>query len=312
MASTEIVIITGFLGSGKSTFLKRILEQEQKNGRRVGVLMNELGEISIDSVIVPGGIPIKELLNGCICCSIQGDVTVQIIDMLAEFELDAIYIEATGVAHPMEIVEAVTHLLIASEVTISKIVTTVDAKQWLERFDRRRSVKKLLEEQVRFANVILLNKADLVPTGLIEVAKAQISQINPNGVLVVTKYAAIGSERMFSTADDVMNGEHNRVHVHTDLHVYAVSVRLQKPIDRDSFIGWLNRIPGKVYRAKGILRLTGMEGAQLFQYAYGMPQFQSLPDGEKMEGVFVLIGEELNAQAIERELASMQGMKMVF
>lgn len=234
------------------------------------------------------------------------------MDLLAEHELDAIYIEATGVAHPMEIVEAVTHLLIASEVTVSKIVTTVDIKQWLKRIDARRSVKKLLEEQVRFANIILLNKVDLLPAGLIEAAKEQISQINPNGALVVTKYAAVGTDFLFSPSNDVMNEGYNRIHVHAALNVYAVSVRLQKPFDRDSFIGWLNNMPGKVYRAKGILRWTGMEGTQLFQYAYGMPQFQQLPGGEKMEGVLVLIGEELNAPLIESQLVSMQGMKNVF
>ncbi|WP_054636596.1 GTP-binding protein [Thalassobacillus sp. C254] len=130
--STEIFILSGFLGSGKSTLLRRFLHKEHENGRQIAVLMNELGEKSIDSSVVPASTPLKEMLNGCICCTINGQLSQQLNSLLTEYKLDAIYIEATGAAHPIEIIDACTHPLLAGKVEIKSVLTLVDVKQWKE------------------------------------------------------------------------------------------------------------------------------------------------------------------------------------
>lgn len=123
MRSVEIYILAGFLGAGKTTLLQRIMNEEQVNNRKVAVIMNEMGQVSIDSDAVPKNVPLKELLNGCICCTLSDKLEVQLSELLNQFELDAIYIETTGVAHPVEVLDACLSPLLADKVRIQSIIT---------------------------------------------------------------------------------------------------------------------------------------------------------------------------------------------
>ena len=107
MDKTEVYLLSGFLGSGKTTLLKNLLQEEKLARRKVAVLMNELGNVSIDSDAVDEDIPLKELLDGCICCTIQDKLEAQLQGLLVESKPEVIYIEATGAAHPVEVLDAV-------------------------------------------------------------------------------------------------------------------------------------------------------------------------------------------------------------
>src|SRR5574342_904076 len=107
MQKPEIYILSGFLGSGKTTLLKRLLENEKKKNRKVAVMMNELGKVSIDSNIVEEDVALKELLGGCICCTIQDKLESQLQSLLLNEKPDVIYIETTGAAHPVEVLDAI-------------------------------------------------------------------------------------------------------------------------------------------------------------------------------------------------------------
>lgn len=116
--STEIYILAGFLGSGKTTLLKQLLQDEKENGRKVAVLMNELGKVSIDSDAIDEDIPLKELLDGCICCTIQDKLEGQLQGLLTLEKPDVIYIEATGAAHPVEVLDAVLSPLLLTQLSL--------------------------------------------------------------------------------------------------------------------------------------------------------------------------------------------------
>lgn len=111
---TELIILTGFLGSGKSTWLTKLLQQEKLRGRKTAVLMNELGDYSVDTAIVGEDVPLQELLRGCICCTLKDEVEIQLLNLYMLHQPEVIYIEATGVAHPMEIIDACMSPLIAN------------------------------------------------------------------------------------------------------------------------------------------------------------------------------------------------------
>lgn len=133
LTNVEINILSGFLGSGKTTILKRILETEQREREKVAVVMNEMGQVSIDSDSVPKDTPLKELLNGCVCCTLSDKLESQLSELLNQYDLDAIYIETTGVAHPVEVLDACLSPLLADKVRIHSIITLVDAVFWMDR-----------------------------------------------------------------------------------------------------------------------------------------------------------------------------------
>ena len=114
MGKAEVYLLSGFLGSGKTTLLKHLLQQEKRIDRKVAVLMNELGRVSIDSDAVAEDVPLKELLDGCICCTIQDQLESQIQGLLTEAKPEVIYIEATGAAHPVEVLDGVASPLFRS------------------------------------------------------------------------------------------------------------------------------------------------------------------------------------------------------
>src|SRR3954462_5442785 len=144
MKQTEVYLLSGFLGSGKTTLLKNILQQEKVDERKVAVLMNELGRVSIDSDSIAEDVPLKELLDGCICCTIQDKLEAQLQELLLETEPEVIYIEATGAAHPVEVLDAVVSPIFADRILFKGIITIVDGKQFLNRKILSPQVQQLL------------------------------------------------------------------------------------------------------------------------------------------------------------------------
>ncbi|MEB1806385.1 MAG: GTP-binding protein [Bacillaceae bacterium] len=303
----EIIILSGFLGSGKSTLLKEVIEFEQKNGRRLGVLMNELGDVSIDSAAVPIDTPLKEMLNGCICCTLQGELSLQLSQMLEEYELDLILIEATGAAHPLEILEACTHPTLVSKVEIRCIVTVINAKQWVE---NRLSIKlrKLLIEQVKHADVVLVNKVDQVDENEIAAVLESVKIINTQATISFVTYAKMNLSILYDRVvqSSERSYEVEKAHVHHHLHLRTISFSVNQPIDRVAFLQWLEKIEGQLHRVKGFIYLTETPGLYLFNYAYGMPIFERYASKKKFEPVLVFIGEDLNRGEIEEELGKLQ------
>ncbi|SDH83635.1 CobW family GTP-binding protein [Alteribacillus bidgolensis] len=299
----DIYILSGFLGSGKSTLLARLLEFEQYQGRKLGVIMNEMGEKSIDSAIVPGDVTLKELLNGCICCSLQGTLSSQMKDMADTYELDAIYIESTGAAHLIEVVDACTHLSIVHNVDLKGIVTVVNAKQWLEgRMSGK--LKKLLKEQVKHADAIIVNKIDTIDEiekdGLME----GIRTINPEAVRIPAVFADIDLSRLQSIKRKHTSQEHTHEHYHLHLHTFTVSVK--NPVNRIQLEKKLMEVSGQLYRAKGFVRLDETPGLHLFNYSYGVTMYERCRQQKDYTTELVFIGENLNEEQIKTTVSECQ------
>lgn len=310
----DIYILTGFLGSGKSTLLTQLLQNDHKKERRVGVLMNELGEVSIDSSVVPEGTPLKELLNGCICCTIQGELSLQLKLLLDEHELDVIYIEATGVAHPLDILDACTHPSIARRINIQRVLSLVNAKQWK---DGKMSIKikKLLMEQAKYADCLIVNKQDLLSQKELACVLEELKEINSNAVLFTTTYSRINIENIepSSISYNVIDSKRfiqkvgqSEAHVHNHLHLHSFTFILKAPIDRLKFLTWLRSLPGQIYRAKGFLSLTETPGLFLFNYSYGEPIFERFHNESKPQQVIVIIGEKLHHDRMRKEIIQLQ------
>jgi G3E family GTPase len=189
MKKAEIYILSGFLGSGKTTLLKRLLEDEQKSSRKVAVMMNELGKVSIDSNAVDGDVSLKELLGGCICCTIQDKLEAQLQGLLVEDKPDVIYIETTGAAHPVEVLDAILSPLFADKLMIKGIITTVDGTRWKDRKLLSPQLQQLILEQVRHADFIIINKMNDLQEKEQAAISFEIQAINQTARCLLTNYS---------------------------------------------------------------------------------------------------------------------------
>jgi G3E family GTPase len=303
MKKVEVYILSGFLGAGKTTLLQNILTQEHQKNRKIAVIMNELGEISIDSDVISKDTPLKELLNGCVCCTIQGQLEVQLNQMLHEYELDAIYIETTGVAHPIEVLDACLSPLFAEKLNVLGIITLVDAKRWQDQEMLSIQLRKLLLEQVTHADIVLLNKTDSLSENEKAKLVAEVQGFNPNGKLYMTEHAKI----QLSFIQPQQLGEkkqHEQSHVSKNLHLRSYVHTFTNPINLDRFENFLREMPDTIYRIKGYITFSHSTESFLFQYSYGMPLY--MKEQIKRKQTLVFIGENLDSNMLKQQLSAVE------
>lgn len=220
-----VTVLSGFLGSGKTTLLNHILNNRE--GMRVAVIVNDLSEVNIDAQLVEGGETVLsrvderliELANGCICCTLRDDLLDEVAKLAAEERFDYLLIEATGVAEPMP--TAATFTLaddegrtLADVARLDTMVTVVDAANWLEDYrsgedllDRDmglddeddRTIIDLLVEQVEFANVIVINKIDLVTADELRQLEGFVKRLNPKARILQTEYGRVALDAVLNT-----------------------------------------------------------------------------------------------------------------
>ncbi|TKH05609.1 GTP-binding protein [Peribacillus simplex] len=303
MKTTEVYILGGFLGSGKTTLLRNILKQESDAGRKVAVLLNELGSVSVDSGLIGDGVPLKELFDGCICCTIQDKLEVQLQELLTENDLDAVYIETTGAAHPVEVLDGIMSPIFAKRLEYKGIITVVDLLRWRDREELSPQLRQLLAEQIHHADFILLNKADLVS----EMEAAQliytIQALNMDAVCLLTEYADVSLKSLQEMQRNRKNG-HQKLDVHDHLHLTAVVHTFEGAVAQTDFEEWLRSLPETVYRMKGYISFTHSQYPHLFQYSYGMPMYMN--EMMKMPLNIVMIGEKLDEEMLIRQLKALE------
>lgn len=303
MNKVEIYLLSGFLGSGKTTLLKRLLEDEKKHGRKVAVMMNELGKISIDSDAVSEDIPLKELLDGCICCTIQDKLESQLQGLITVEKPEVIYIETTGAAHPVEVLDAVLSPLFADRLEIKGIVSVVDGKRWLARKTLSPQVGQLLIEQVRHADLILLNKTD----DMTENEKAQLSMevqgINQHALSILTSYSKVSIDQIRKLSTRKKVGKASS-HVLVDLNLSTFVYRFQQPISQTKFEEFLRTLPDSIYRIKGYVKFSHSSYPYLFQFSYGMPLY--MKEDFNMPLNMVFIGEDVSWDEINQKMQKLE------
>ncbi|PAD68470.1 cobalamin biosynthesis protein [Bacillus sp. 7586-K] len=303
-ANVEIYILAGFLGSGKSTLLKNLLIEEKEKNRKVAVLMNELGELSVDSRIIGTDVSIKELLNGCICCTLKDEVEIQLLMLYQQEQPDVIYIEATGVAHPIEILDACMSPVIAPYVHVKSIINVVDSKRWLNRNQLNNQLQKLIEEQVKYGDIILLNKSDCISAVERAYIQEEITKINTRAQQFFTTFADVPLSKLKISREDMGNSDNETVHVHHHLHIQSMTYQFHKMLSKERFETWLNSLPPTIYRVKGFVRFKENPLIHVVQYSYGVPylfgQKNNFPEN------LVLIGSGLDKKQLMMELSEIE------
>jgi G3E family GTPase len=303
MKKTEVYILSGFLGSGKTSLLKRLLEDERRLGRKVAVMMNELGKVSIDSDVVDEDVALKELLGGCICCSIQDKLEAQLQGLLVEEKPNVIYIETTGAAHPIEVLDAILSPLFADRLAIKGIITTVDGLRWLDRKSLSPLLQQLLLEQVRHADFIIINKTNALSESEQAKLTFEIQSITPKARCLLTNYSQVPIDPLRNLS---VSFEHGPVKVtpQKELNLTTFVYQFKKPISQTKFEDFLRNLPNTIYRIKGYLRFDYSEYPYLFQFSYGTPFY--MKEYMKLPLNLVFIGENINWEVIEGQLLSLE------
>ncbi len=307
-----VTVLTGYLGAGKTTLLNRILTEP--HGKRFAVIVNEFGEVGIDNDLVVGADEeVFEMNNGCICCTVRGDL-IRIIDglMKRKGKFDAIIVETTGLADPAPVAQ--TFFVdedVGARTRLDAVVTVVDAKWLGERLKDAPEAKN----QIAFADVLILNKTDLVtPEELAEV-EARIRAINPYAVLHKTQRSAVpldavlgksafDLDRILDIEPDFLEAGHH--HHHSD-DVRSVGLTVPGDLDPEKFMPWINeftQVEGpNILRCKGILSFKDEPKRFVFQGVHmildGDLQRDWRPD-EKRESKLVFIGRNLDRAKIEK------------
>jgi G3E family GTPase len=185
--AVPVHILSGFLGSGKTTLLTQALDYYKQTGRLPAVLMNELGDVNLDGMLVEDDVPMTEMLSGCICCTIRGDLGMELRELVQANAPDVIFIECTGAANPMEILDGVTDASLLTELELKSVITVVDAAQLLQQH-RKGAGKtyRLMQEQIRCATLLVLNKTDLVSADELKELEQVIREWNGVAPVVAT------------------------------------------------------------------------------------------------------------------------------
>lgn len=267
-----VTVLTGYLGAGKTTLLNRILTHE--HGKKVAVIVNEFGEIGIDhKLVVNADEEIFEMNNGCICCTVRGDL-IRIISSLMRRrdKFDHLVIETTGLADPAPVIQ--TFFVdedVSAKTKLDAVVTVVDAKHISQHWDAEEA-----QEQIAFADIILLNKTDLVTESeLIEleqrirainlickIYRTQNSEIEMDAVLGV---GAFDLDRALQIDPEFLGED---AHEHDDT-VKSVAIVEEGALDLSKLNAWISTLLREqgidIFRMKGILNIKGIEERFVFQ-----------------------------------------------
>lgn len=299
MKKVEIHILGGFLGSGKSTLLQNLLLAEKKKNRKVAVLMNEIGEYSVDTDIIGKENVLRELLKGCICCTLKEELEIQLHSLYQQEKPDVIYIETTGVAHPIEVLDACVSPILAPFLEVKSIVVVLDGVRWLNRSVLSANVQQLLQEQIKYGSHILMNKVDLLTEEDKNKVLEDVRAMNQHAKLYETKYCNI-SLADIEKAEFGSNEEHETLHVKQHLHIQTMTYQFTKPIDQERLYEWLSTLPDCIYRVKGFVKFHGNKYPHLLQYSFGVPTLLEQDFGFPTN--LVMIGEGFNQDTIKRAL----------
>ena len=298
-----VTVLTGYLGAGKTTLLNHILTQE--HGKKVAVIVNEFGEIGIDNqLVVDSDEEILEMNNGCICCTVRGDL-IRIISKLLERRdsFDYLIIETTGLADPAPVIQSFfVDEILYKQTELDAIVTVVDAKYIHEHWDSSEA-----QEQIAFADVILVNKTDLVSNKQIEELTKKIRSLNAIAKIQPTQNCNIDIDFVLGIgAFDLKNALtidpqflDEDAHEH-DQTVGSIAIANEGIVNGDKLNRWLNQLVQAlgqdIFRMKGILNVDNEDRRFVFQGVHmtldGRPGKPWKPDETKTNEL-IFIGRNL-------------------
>lgn len=309
-----VTVLSGFLGAGKTTLLNHILHN--KKGLKVAVIVNDMSEINIDAQLIAKENTLSrtdeklvEMSNGCICCTLREDLMLEVERLAMEDRFDYLLIESTGISEPIPVAQTFSFASEDGKIDLSRfsyidtMVTVVDSFNFFRDFnsneilrdrdltedvDDNRTIVNLLTDQIEFANVILLNKSDLVPEDVLGILEAALQKLNPEAKIIRSKFGLVAPVEILNTrlfdfekaqmsAGWIKELENEHVPETEEYGISSFVFRSKKPFHPEKWLNYLNNAyPDNIIRAKGLFWLASRpDTAVSFSQAGGSMRVES-------------------------------------
>ena len=299
----ELIVLTGYLGSGKTSFLRHFIEYQVQFNRFVAIIQNEIGEVGLDGKLLDHDFSVTEIDEGCVCCSLVGNLKRAIHQILSNFHPDYIVLETTGLANPYNLLEEIAE--VEDLVRFDSVTTIVDGKN----VEKSLADCEVATEQIRAANLLLLNKKDLLDEVQLQEVKSKLRQINPNAPVLTTQQGDINPALAYG-GDPRDNNEITKkkeyqgkgLQIHYSHGAYGLSsykISFSNALDRDRFLEAIESLPPNVFRIKGVVDFVDTGKPLLFQYVAGRFGLSEFNNPNLADRFLIFIGQDLQKELID-------------
>lgn len=299
----QFIILSGFLGSGKTTFLNQLIEYYTGRNETVAVIQNEIGATGLDGKILEHGVEAVEMDEGCVCCTLAGKLGRGIREIIATYRPMAIVLECTGLANPMNVITEMDGL--RNLVRLDSVTTLIDGIHGLDMLDSH----EIARDQVKAADVIVINKSDLIDAQERTRIMERVASLNPRAAILHASFGRVAFGTLYNDSPQVFEpgllpGVPASHHDHRDEGFSTVKLDLPEAVEEDALAAWLDRCPSEIFRIKGIVRVRGMEVPMVVQYVGGRWEMSRFAGELATDPFLVAIGQHMDTGNIGGYLAS--------
>ncbi|MDP6451414.1 MAG: GTP-binding protein [Lentisphaeria bacterium] len=295
--TAPVFIITGFLGSGKTTLMNRLL-QEVPEGHRPAIIVNDFGEVGVDGALLErSGYAMKELAAGCVCCTLRGPLSDSLLAIATEQQPDSILLETTGVAQPAQLLPIFQARALVAVLHVGNVVCVIDGS----RFMRYREHFPIMSAQLSQANTVIINKTDLATAADIEAVHQHVVFLSqPDSVVAESEQCAVPLSLVYEERpvyfEHDLSGSPDHGH-----HLRSVSIEADNSYSLPALRALFQEQASSLVRAKGIVKTDA--GAKLIQYSLSGLEISDWP-AEPVQSRLVFIGPELDRKQLQACLRS--------
>ncbi|RIP35017.1 GTP-binding protein [Staphylococcus gallinarum] len=302
----EIVIISGFLGGGKTTALNHLIENAKSQGQIPAVIMNEFGSKSVDSHLIDGSIGLSEIVNGCICCEMKSNVTNQLHEIYIDYQPDIVFIECSGIAHPLEVLDACLTPVLTPFSNVVSLTSVIDVHLFSKLAQLPKDIQNLIIAQMSYCSNFVLNKSDLISSDKLLNVIDTITTRHSNTPYFITSHGEVTLDNIKS--DEIKKVEHfqgGKINHSTLGHsIFYFSHCWYK----QSFINWVQALPNNIYRVKGFLTFEDSDVKKLVQYTNN--NLNIVSSQLNIEDYVVVIGHNIDKEQLSNSIKHYHGLKL--